>query len=49
MGGGDWLFLFGDIPHPIVFLGAFIVIGSGLYMIYRERRLARAFQQDASL
>jgi drug/metabolite transporter (DMT)-like permease len=42
-------FLFGDIPHPIVFLGAFIVIGSGLYMIYRERRLARAFQQDASL
>ena len=42
-------FLFGDIPHPIVFLGAFIVIGSGLYVIYRERRLARQFQQDASL
>ena len=42
-------FLFGDIPHPIVFLGAFIVIGAGLYVIYRERRLARDFQPDASL
>lgn len=42
-------FLFGDIPHPIVFLGAFVVIGSGLYVIYRERRLVRDFQQDALL
>jgi drug/metabolite transporter (DMT)-like permease len=42
-------FLFGDIPHPVVFLGAFIVIGAGLYVIYRERRLARAIQQDVSL
>lgn len=42
-------FLFGDIPHPIVFLGAFIVISSGLYVIYRERRLAREFQQEAPL
>ncbi|MEN9753749.1 MAG: hypothetical protein RLZ07_131 [Pseudomonadota bacterium] len=42
-------FLFGDIPHPVVFLGAFIVIAAGLYVIYRERRLAREFQQDAAL
>ena len=35
-------FLFGDIPHPAVFAGAAIVIASGLYVVYRERRTNRA-------
>ena len=30
--------MFGDIPQPAVFGGALIVIASGLFVIYRERR-----------
>ena len=35
-------FLFGDIPHPAVFIGAGLVIASGLYVVYRERTISRA-------
>lgn len=34
------LLLWGDIPGPVVFLGAAVIIGSGLYLIWRERRPA---------
>lgn len=34
----------GDVPDEIVFLGASIVVASGVYMIYRERRLTREHQ-----
>jgi drug/metabolite transporter (DMT)-like permease len=29
--------VFGDVPHPAVWVGAAIVIGSGLYLFHRER------------
>lgn len=31
--------VFGDVPHPAVWAGAAIVISSGLYLFYRERRV----------
>ncbi|CAN7360159.1 DMT family transporter [Neorhizobium sp. LjRoot104] len=34
-----WL-VFGDFPDPIKWLGIAIIIGSGLYIIWRERRVA---------
>ncbi|MBW6422752.1 DMT family transporter [Rhizobium sp. XQZ8] len=34
-----WL-VFGDFPDPIKWLGISIIIGSGLYIIWRERRAA---------
>lgn len=40
-------FIFGDIPHPAVFGGAIIVIASGLYVIYRERKTSRAQRAKA--
>jgi drug/metabolite transporter (DMT)-like permease len=30
--------VFGDVPSPGLWLGAAIVIASGLYLFYRERR-----------
>jgi len=33
-------FVWGDVPEPIFLLGAVIVIGSGLYILHRETRLA---------
>lgn len=33
--------LFGEVPLPIVFVGAAIVIAAGLFVIFRERYLAR--------
>ena len=42
-------FIFGDIPHPAVFGGAIIVIASGLYVIYRERKMSRKHKADAAL
>lgn len=35
-----WL-VFGDFPRPLTLLGAAIVVGTGLFTFYRERRLAR--------
>jgi drug/metabolite transporter (DMT)-like permease len=34
-----WI-VFGDFPDPIKWLGIAIIIGSGLYIIWRERRVA---------
>ena len=34
-----WL-VFGDFPDPVKWLGISIIIGSGLYIIWRERRAA---------
>ena len=39
-----WVFLlgylmFGEIPHLLVFIGSVIVVGAGLFVIYRERQL----------
>jgi drug/metabolite transporter (DMT)-like permease len=30
--------LWGDLPGPIVYVGAAVIVGSGLYLIHRERR-----------
>ena len=30
--------VFGDVPAPAVGAGALIVVASGLYLFYRERR-----------
>lgn len=32
-------FIFGEIPHYLVVLGALVVVGAGLFVIWRERRL----------
>ncbi len=32
-------FLFGQLPAPVVVLGAFIVVGAGIFVIWRERQL----------
>lgn len=34
------LLFWGDLPEPIVFVGAAVIVGSGLYLIHRERRPA---------
>lgn len=33
--------IFGDVPDTLMILGAFIVVGSGLYSLYRERVIGR--------
>ncbi|MEM8776774.1 MAG: DMT family transporter [Pseudomonadota bacterium] len=38
-----WL-VFGELPDAITMLGALIVVGSGLFMLYREARQARMMQ-----
>ena len=38
------LLLFGDFPEPLTWLGVAIIVGSGLYVFHRERRLARSGQ-----
>jgi drug/metabolite transporter (DMT)-like permease len=44
-----WL-VFGDLPHPTVYVGGLIVIGSGVFVILRERKLGieRARARKAS-
>jgi drug/metabolite transporter (DMT)-like permease len=32
-------FVFGEVPHLLVFIGSVIVVGAGLFVIYRERQL----------
>jgi drug/metabolite transporter (DMT)-like permease len=34
-------FVFGDVPQPATILGAAIIIGAGLYIFLRERKLGR--------
>jgi S-adenosylmethionine uptake transporter len=43
-----WL-VFGDWPTPLTLLGAFIVVGSGVFMIYREGQLKRRIAAEARL
>ena len=33
--------VFGEWPEPLTLLGAAIVVGSGLFMLYREAQLGR--------
>ena len=33
--------LFGDVPDPMMFSGAAVVVGSGLYIFQREVRMAK--------
>src|SRR5690606_9251938 len=40
--------LFGDFPALSTFVGAAIVVGSGIYIWHRERRRAQAARRDAS-
>src|SRR5690606_4240427 len=34
------LVVWGELPEPIVFAGAAVIVGSGLYLIHRERKPA---------
>ncbi|SMO60236.1 S-adenosylmethionine uptake transporter [Thalassovita litoralis] len=38
-------FVFGDWPRPLTLIGAAIVVGSGVFMLYRERQLAQRIRQ----
>lgn len=42
---GWWLF--GELPAPLVYVGATIVAGAGLYVIYRERQLGLQRAREA--
>jgi S-adenosylmethionine uptake transporter len=35
------LFFFGDFPDRLTWAGTAIIIGAGIYVFHRERRLAR--------
>ena len=39
--------MFGEVPVPLVFVGAAIVAGAGLFVIFRERQLGLRRQQQA--
>ena len=41
----SWL-IFGDVPDPFMILGAAIIVGAGLTIIYRERHRATAVPGD---
>jgi drug/metabolite transporter (DMT)-like permease len=38
--------MFGQVPDAMTWLGAAIIVASGLHMIYRERRRGRAARED---
>lgn len=40
------LFFFDEIPNTLTIIGSIIVVGSGIYTIYRERRVARKLQRN---
>ena len=47
-----WVFLlgyfaFGEVPHLLVFAGAVIVVGAGLFVLFRERQLGLQRPVDA--
>lgn len=35
------LIIFGDFPDPLTWVGIAVIVGSGLYVFYRERKLAQ--------
>ena len=39
-GEGQVVLGWGDVPTPLKLLGACIIVGSGLFIFYRERQLA---------
>ncbi|MEM6780228.1 MAG: DMT family transporter [Pseudomonadota bacterium] len=39
-------FLFGDIPVKTTYIGLILIIGAGLYMIYREHKVYRSAQKS---
>ncbi|HSG94301.1 MAG TPA: EamA family transporter, partial [Afifellaceae bacterium] len=41
-------FIFGDIPDRATMAGAAVIVGSGLYLLYRERQAARAERRAAA-
>lgn len=43
------LVLFGDLPDRWTIIGAAVIVGSGLYVLYRERRQALAAQASISM
>ena len=42
-------FIFAEVPEAMVLAGAGVVIVSGLYIVWRERRLHRIHMAEASL
>jgi S-adenosylmethionine uptake transporter len=40
-------YVFGDFPEPEMWIGVAIIVGSGLYVFYRERTLARGERSPA--
>lgn len=42
-----WL-VFSDVPDPLTLTGSAIVVASGLYMLWRERRIARPVAAEAT-
>ena len=42
-------FAFGEMPVPLVFLGAAIVAGAGLFVIFRERQLGLKRAREQAL
>ena len=40
--------LFGDYPDGRTLLGAALIIGAGLFMVWRDQRLARAVPAQAT-
>lgn len=41
------LIFFNEVPNTLTIIGSFIVVGSGIYTIYRERRVARKLAKSA--
>ena len=42
------LVFFNEIPNTLTIIGSLIVVGSGIYTIYRERRVARKLAKSAA-
>lgn len=42
------LFVFGDVPRPLTLLGAAIIVASGIYTFYRERKVMQTLRAAAS-
>lgn len=42
------LWLFGDFPDPLTWVGIVIIVSSGLFVFYRERHLAKQARSDSA-